>query len=160
MSVDLAFHPNYRTEFNKSVAQWHTKDYYVNRGSWIVSPKVVVDPIPEAATQPVIVPRLAIFHSNAAPAMTLPEKLVAYWRRSDITGEGHFQVATGTTRQAMPLNRRADCNYKANSFWLNGVLYGAISFETEDNGYPTLDVTPWTFDQLQDLVGITTSAIL
>jgi hypothetical protein len=52
----------------------------------------------------------------------------------------------------MPLNRRADCNYKANGYWWSGAYVGAISFETTDNGYPTLDATPWTLAQLADLV--------
>lgn len=140
------------------VMRWVAHDYYVNEHHLIVSPKVTVDLIPEAFTQAIIRPRSAILHSNAAPAFTLPERLVTYWRRSDITGEGHFDVAGGgLTRQAMPLNRKADCNYKANGWWRLGQYVGAVSFETTDNGYPTLDVTPWTLDQLADMVGILTN---
>ena len=136
------------------VMRWLTADYYINADHWTVSPKVICDPIPEAATQAIIKPRSAILHSNAAPALTLPERLIAYWRRSDITGEAHLQIATGTTRQAMPFNRKADCNYKANGYWFASRYVGAVSFETEDKGYPTLDFTPWSLDQLADIVGI------
>jgi len=138
------------------ILKWITNDFYINNQHLIVSPHVTVDLIPEAATQSFILPRLGIMHSNAAPARTAAEKLVAYWRRADITGEAHLQISTTMSRQGMPFNRRADCNFKANAFVIEGRTYGAISFETEDNGWPTLDITPWTLSQLRDIIGILT----
>lgn len=117
---------------------------------WLYGEGVIVAPIPEAATQPIIEPRLAILHTNAAPKYTKPEALIAYWRRADITGEAHFQNDySPQLTQALPVTRRADCNYKANSFVKNGRLEGAISYESADDGYPTLPTTPWNLNQLE-----------
>jgi hypothetical protein len=66
----------------------------------------------------------------------------------------------GFTAQAMPIIRRADCNYKANSFVLNGKVYGAISFETEDNGAATLEHTPWSLPTLNALVQINKALVI
>jgi hypothetical protein len=110
-------------------------------------------PIPEASTQPRITPIMGILHSNAAPAYTRWERLVAYWRRADITGEAHFQVdLSGLGIQALPVTRRADCNFKANSFIKNGTLCGAISYETADYGAATLANTEWNLEQLEFII--------
>lgn len=139
------------------ILEYITGGYYINKDHLIVSPHVQVELVePEASTQAIIDPHLAILHSNAGPARTPWQNLITYWRRKDITGEAHFQIGTTRTAQAIPLNRKADCNYKANGFWKDGRFYGAISFETEDNGYPTLDTTPWTLTQLRDMIGILT----
>lgn len=135
--------------------RWMSGDFYVSADHLIISPHVITRLVePEASTQPNIAPHSAILHSNAGPSLTGWERLIAYWRRNDISGEAHFQVGFETTVQAMPLNRRADCNYRANRFYRSGDYRGAISFETADRGYPTLPVTPWTVDQLSDIIGI------
>lgn len=143
-----------------AVLRWITHDYWPDANGWIHGPTVVHQPIPEAFTQPAIVPVLAILHSNAAPALTRWESLIAYWRRSDITGEAHFQVAgvnatgdkAGRLVQAMPVTVRADCNYKANRFLQGGRYVGAVSYETEDRGAATLDQTPWPVAQLGPII--------
>lgn len=131
-------------------------DFYINKDHLIVSPNCRVELVePEAHSQNIIIPRSSILHSNAGPSKTGWMNLIKYWRRKDITGEAHFQVPLNDKIvQAMPLNRKADCNYKANGFWLDGKYYGAISFETGDNGHPTLDKTPWTPTQLAHIIGV------
>lgn len=127
----------------------------------VVGPKVVYGDtwIPEASTQPVIKPRMAILHTNAGPRKTPWRALWNYIARKDVVGEFHFDVQMdGIALQAMPLNRRADCNFSANSFKLSGsdTLYGGISFETQDLGYATLNKTPWTTEQLDTIIKILT----
>lgn len=117
--------------------------------------------MPEATSQPPIRPRNVILHTNAGPRMTPWEALVTYWRRADITGEPHFQVdMAGRIVQAMPVTRRADCNAKANRWLANGTYYGAVSFETQDEGYPTLPTTPWTLPQLSAMIGALTALVV
>lgn len=122
--------------------------YSIDNNHMLQGPGVIVALIqPEASTQPLITPRSIILHSQSGPRYTPWEALIAYMRRADIVGEAHFLVnMDGTIVQAMPLNRRADCNYKANPF--------AISFETQDNGYPSLAVTPWSPAQLATIIGV------
>lgn len=122
---------------------------------WIRGPGCIHAPIPEATTQPIIVPHMGILHSNAAPYYTAAERLIAYWRRNDINGEAHFQNDYGPQiTQALPVTRRADCNYKANSFMVDGVLHGAISFESADDGGSTLERTPWNLNQLESFASV------
>lgn len=132
-------------------------DYYVNSQHMLIGPNVRHELIvPEATTNPEIYPWSIILHSQAGPRKTAWQALVAYMRRSDISLEAHFLVEMdGTIVQTMPLNRRADCNYKANRFrvpfWGSGTGYldvGAISFETQDEGTATLWNTPWTLPQV------------
>lgn len=150
-------HPSIAPFDRYNILRMITKDYYINTDHMVVSPRISHQLIlPEAESQPIINPYLAILHSNAGPRRTRWESLIAFWRRLDITGEAHFQLNDYGSVQGMPLNRRADCNYKANSFWKHGALQGAISFETEDNGGATLSTTPWTLNQLQDIIGILT----
>lgn len=127
----------------------------------LTGPKVVYGTswIPEAFSQPIIKPRMAIIHTNAGPRKTWWGSLLAYMRRDDISLEAHFiPQMDGTIAQSFPLNRRADCNYKANSFFLPGgsIRYGAISFECQDEGYATLDVTPLTLDQSRSIINALT----
>lgn len=147
---------------NSAGFRWDFILAYVNGGYWIddqwllQGPNVVHALIePEASTQATGHPHLAILHSNAAPKLTKWEALVAYWRRKDITGEAHFIPGFEQMVQTMPLNRRADCNYKANWFRKPGVTTPliAISFETQDMGAATLPTTPWNMVQLNDMVG-------
>lgn len=125
-------------------------EFYVNSYGLLVGPGVTWDLIPEGTLdperggQPVIKPTTVILHSQAGPRRTPAEALVAYMRRADITGEAHMIAnLDGTMVQVVPFNRRADCNYKANSF--------AISFETQDNGSATLAETPWTLAQANQI---------
>jgi hypothetical protein len=115
------------------------------------------DLIPEAWTQEFIVPWLTILHSNAGPRRTHGSALRDYMARTDINIECHTNVETepdgrGLFRQIMPFNRRADCNSKANAWTADGQRRGAISFETQDNGGPTLANTPWTGGQLVAII--------
>ena len=136
-----------------------------NDGFWIDENHLLQGPTaitrlvyPEASKQELIIPRNQILHSNAGPKKTPWYSIFKYWDRSDITGEPHFQVdMDGAIRQAIPLNRRADCNAKANAWTYQGQRYGAISYETQDDGADTLNQTPWTPEQLRSVVGAATA---
>lgn len=159
MTTTHNYHPTIPTQKDGHILRWITNDYWIDSANLLRGPQVRHVLIPEAHTQPTIIPDLAILHSNAGPSPTRWDRLVAYWRRIDITGEAHFQVATdGTLAQVMPMNVRADCNYKANRFWRDGAWRGALSFETEDNGAATLPVTPWSPAQLMSMVRALTCA--
>lgn len=137
----------------ENVARFLSGGHILDAEGWVHGPKVIRTPIPEAFTQPLITPELVILHSNAAPSYTRAERLIAFWRRADINGEAHLQLdLNGTGYQAIPVSRRADCNYKVNSFFKNGKRCGAISWETADNGAATLPVTPWNMDMLDTLI--------
>jgi len=133
-----------------------TGGYYIDADHWLVGPDVVKSPIPEASTQPVIHPWSAILHSNAGPKSSGWRALWLWVRNLSVNGEPHFQNAYDAIAQYMPLNRRADCNAKANSWKRNGKVVGAVSFETQDNGAATLAETPWTFDQVRRMVATLT----
>ncbi len=124
-------------------------------------PGVTVKLLPESSTQSFIAPRSAIMHSNAGRARTSWLSLWKYWARKDISGEGHAQVDfDGMFVQMMPFNRRADCNYKANSWLHFGTVVGAISFETQDNGAGSLPTTPWSLPQFDKMVAALTCACI
>ena len=139
---------------------------YITHGYWVDSkhivggPNVIYRPIPESTTQPLIAPISAILHSNAGPNKTPWASLWAYMNRKDIVGEAHFQVdgvdGDGPLVQIIPLNRRADCNYKANRWAKDGRYVGAISFESQDRGSATLATTSWSPIQLQHMIGVLT----
>lgn len=136
------------------ILSYLTGGYIITDAHVLAGPHTVYRPIPEAASQPTIVPRSAILHTNAG--LNSASSLWAYFTRATVSGESHFQVGYETMEQYMPLNRRADCNYSANR-WRDGVNYfGAISFETQDNGVQTLNSTPWTFRQLDLMVNALT----
>lgn len=104
-------------------------------------------PIPEAATQPKILPRLLIWHSQAGPALTKLESIHAYITRTDITMEPTFILdMSGRMAQVVDIFTRADCNAKANPF--------STSVETQDEGHPTLATTQWTEWQCRQLAGL------
>lgn len=126
----------------------------INPFDIVQGPGVVYRPIPESSTQPNIKPRSAILHTNAGG--TPSKSLWAWIKRADVTGEPHFQISYTGAEQYMPLNRRADCNYSANRWLENGQWYGAISFETQDNGGATVETTPWTLEQVRMMVNILT----
>jgi hypothetical protein len=148
------------------VLRFITGGYYIDAGHVIRGPRAIYSPVmPEATSQPIIHPRSIILHTNAGPHRTAWASLFRYWSRTDITGEAHFQVSgvtdnrDGSARlvQTMPLNRRADCNARANS-WLSGTYrVGAVSFETEDDGAASLDRTPWSLGQLDLIVAASTA---
>ena len=133
-----------------------TGDYWIDDKHLMHGPNVDVRLIPEAMTQPKIRPRSAILHTNAGSSGA--KSLWAWITRAGNTGEPHFQVGFDRVEQYMPLDVRADCNYSANSFKLPGsnTVHGAISFETQDKGSASLNVTPWSLDQVHSMVGILT----
>lgn len=148
-----------------NVLKWITAGYSIGVTSEghhvLVGPKVVYGEVwtPEASTQPQIKPRMCILHTNAGPRKTPWRNLYNHIFRKDVVGEMHFQAdMDGTIANLMPLNRRADCNYSANSFRIanDPTLYGAISFETQDEGWPTLNTTPWTVPQLESMIAAIT----
>lgn len=103
-------------------------------------PGAVWRPIPEAQSEPRIVPTQLIFHT----AVSTAESLFAYWSRSDVGLESHFYVGQRTVEQYQDTERQADANHTAN--------VRAISVETWDNLRPeTTPWTPWQMDQLVDL---------
>jgi hypothetical protein len=110
-------------------------------------PLARIDLLGEAQTQPKILPRLVILHTNASPGTVTPAQLRAYMGRADVGVECTFDVGSdGAVWQYMPANVRADCNYQANPF--------AVSIETQDRGSATLNVTPWTRAQVDALVEV------
>lgn len=104
-------------------------------------------PIPEAATQGPITPRLLVLHSQAGPALTSLESLWKYVARDDIHIEPTFILdLDGRMAQLVDVFTKADCQYKANGF--------ATSVETQDRGAATLYTTPWSTQQVQQLAGL------
>lgn len=134
--------------------------WYIDPNTGLVyGPKAVHALLPEAATQPLITPRSIIHHTNAGSTYAKWQQLVAFMRRLDITGEAHADIdLDGTFAQAMPLNRRADCNAKANRWAQSGQWYGALSWETADLGAASVERTPWTVDQLATIIAVDTAA--
>lgn len=125
-------------------------------------PRTVWRPLPEAATQSPIRPVQVILHTivgSAAGAIRIME--------GDSTpGESHFvNPFVGAATQLMPVNRRADCNWKVNA-WVTpidlqledgvvvpaGTVCGAISIESEDDGSP--EDTPWNQNQIDWFVDL------
>jgi hypothetical protein len=135
-----------------------------NNGYWfdtnlgiLNGPRTTWAPLPENDTQPIIIPRSTILHTNAG-------KVAATWQQlwkflfTNSPKECHFDVDnTGAIGQFMSVTRRADCNFSANSWFHQGKLHGAVSIETGDNGAATVETTPWNFDQLDSIVSICTA---
>jgi hypothetical protein len=110
----------------------------------IICPFANWRPLPEAVNQPIITPRVCIYHTMVG-SLAGTER---HFRES--TGlESHFGVGgptdgaalDGVLWQWMDLGREADANLDANSF--------AISIETSDGGDPS---RPWSTKQLATLV--------
>jgi murein L,D-transpeptidase YcbB/YkuD len=98
-------------------------------------------PLPESTTQPLIKPRLLIFHSAVARGDTL----FGYFNSPGVVVESHLYVQDdGGCEQYIDSVRRADANYMANDF--------ALSVESWDNGNP--DKVPWTPAQMDRNVDI------
>jgi len=133
--------------------------YFMERGR-LFGPHANWKPIPENNTQPAIVPHSVILHTNAGSKPATWLNLHAWVSRADVTGEPHFQVDNlGHIGQFMSIERRADCNYSANSWRTSdGSLHGAISIETGDLGAATVETTPWNLPQVAAIIGICTAA--
>jgi hypothetical protein len=124
-----------------------------------VYPRAVWRPIPEAATQSTIVPVMVIFHTivgSAAGAIRIMEG-------DQTPGESHLvNPFVGPMTQLVPVDVRADCNWKVNA-WVTpvdlqladrvvpaGTVCGAVSIESEDDGTP--EDTPWNPNQVEHFV--------
>jgi hypothetical protein len=126
-----------------------------------VYPYAEYRPLPEAATQPRIVPWSYILHTMAGPGTTTPDALWRYLNRTDVGGECHLLLGYSTLIQAVPFTVRADNNAKANQWMAGGERRGAVSVETQDNGStsdPGIAKAPWNAYQVEHLAG--TSAFL
>lgn len=133
--------------------------YYNQPGGILIGAKVTWKPLPENSTQPAIIPRSVIVHSNAGLTPAKWWQLWSWASNTSVTGEPHFDVDNdGQIGQFMSVYRRADCNYSANRWLHDGQYYGAISVETGDLGYPTLDQTQWNLEQVDSLVAIGTAS--
>ena len=142
------------TNSKENVAKFLSGGHILDSEGFIFGPNAFPSPIPENLTQPAIKPELIILHSNAGPTYSKWQALIAFIKRADVDKDFHFDVdLDGKAAQAISIFRRADCNYKANRFLKNGKWCGAISFETADKGYPTLENTEWNFAQLETLIG-------
>lgn len=151
----------YYSPTEKDIIRYLNHSYIFDSNGVLEGVDAIWKPIPENNTQPTIVPRGSIAHTNGATYYTPWYSLWKFWNRSDITKEAHFQLdLDGTIIQAMSVHRRADCNYKANMFYLNSIPYGFISYEAADKGAATLDKTGYTLPQLHDMVCINTALVL
>jgi hypothetical protein len=122
-------------------------------------PNVVTMLLPEAQTQPSIVPWSIIFHTNGGAKSATAAQLDSYAARADVGTEPHLDVQLdGLIAQFMPFTVRADCNSAANRFSAvvaqRMVFAGAIAIETQDEGAATVDATPWTPAQLESLTQV------
>lgn len=105
------------------------------------TPALHIRPLPQATTQPRILPWMWINHTQAASNKGSFQAAWNWWT-STASGGGEAHTVTnmdGEITQFMPFTRRADCSYKANSFFVehNGlqVLAGALSDEAQDEGW-------------------------
>lgn len=116
------------------------------------SPALIVKPLPQALTQAMIVPWMIINHTQASGGQVGLESAWSYDTHRTDGIEAHLLCAMdGTVMQTMPFTRRADTSYKANSFYVDGVLCGQVSVESQDLGSATVDQTPWAPAQLESL---------
>lgn len=111
-------------------------------------PALIWRPLPEAHTQPHIVPVQWIVHTAVdGPG---PTNLGDYFERADIDLESHTWLRWDRHEQFVGFDRSADANYRANR-WHDGARWvGAVSTETEDDGAP--HETPWNEYQLRELI--------
>ncbi len=122
-------------------------------------PDALWRPLPENATQTRIRPVQVILHTIVGSAAGA----IRVMQGDQTPGESHFVAPfTGPMSQLMELDRRADCNWKVNSFVTPidlqledgvvvraGTVCGAISIETEDDGTP--EDTPWSANQIDQM---------
>lgn len=139
--------------------QLANKGYWFDVDGILHGDKITWKPLPENATQPVIIPRSIILHTNGGSKPSTWENLWTYCNQPGITLDPHFDVDnSGRAGQFMSVLRRGDCSFDANSWTWNGKLYGAISIETGDQGAATVNTTPWNLDQLDTLIAIGTAS--
>ena len=137
------------------IIKFVTAGYWLDSNHVLHGPGVTYRPLPEATKQSLIQPRSAIMHSQSGPKRTPWQALWAFLARPDIHIEPHtIANLDGTIVQVLPFNRRADCNAAANSWLRDGNIVGALSCETQDDGFPTLDRTPWPLAQLTSAAGM------
>jgi N-acetyl-anhydromuramyl-L-alanine amidase AmpD len=90
-------------------------------------PTAVQKRIPPGASDPHIVPALAILH---VAVTDIPSLFDFFLRRSGGI-ESHFYIRKdGTVEQYRSCHREADANLGANHYTVDGVVYGAVSIET------------------------------
>ena len=146
---------------------------YIDANDLLIGDRVVTRLLPEAQTQPRIIPRSIICHTNAATGTAKTgtasiEGSYNWWNRVGNGGESHLQFTLGgqaspnepaMVGQFMPFSRRADCNADANAWTYGGWTFGAISHETQDWGTSapqgSINVQPWTLAQFQLLAAVT-----
>lgn len=94
-------------------------------------PEAVKREIPPGDNDPRIIPALAILHVAVSRAPSL-----FGWFNGPSGGiESHFYIRKdGTVEQYRSVKREADANYRANSYRLHSVRFGAVSIETEGMG--------------------------
>lgn len=132
-----------------------TGGYWIDALDVLHGPNVTYKPLPEASKQPLIIPRSAIMHSQSGPKRTSWQALWTFLARPDVDHESHtIANLDGSIVQLIPFTRRADCNAKANAWLRNGKIVGALSCETQDEGAPTLDRTPWPLAQFTSTAGM------
>lgn len=125
-----------------------------------IYPKAKKCLLPESSTQPKIIPRIIVDHTQAGS-----NSVYGLWQSSGL--ESHFWISrTGLVEQYMDTEVQADANFKANRFLVGNVAYGAVSIETENSpsatqaayhggkGSKAFDVDPWTDAQLKALIAL------
>jgi hypothetical protein len=110
-------------------------------------PALIWNPLPEAESQAKITPYQVIVHTAVDGRGSTD--LQSYFE-NHTSLESHTWLRWAQHEQMMDFLRRADANYKANQFYIDGVSYGAISIETEDDGSP--EENPWNVYQVKELI--------
>lgn len=111
-----------------------------------IDPGAIWRPLPEAYRQPGMSPTQIILHTIVGSA----EGAFSFFRdRSDLEST-YIVPFLGPRWQLIPLDHSADANRKANRR-PDGT--GAVSIETEDMGAATVERTPWTTHQVDEIVG-------
>jgi hypothetical protein len=90
-------------------------------------PEAIKKRINPGENDPRIVPSMAILHV----AVTDIKSLFRFFNGPSGGIESHFYIRkSGKIEQYRSVNFEADANYKANSYEVDGVVYGAVSIET------------------------------
>lgn len=90
-------------------------------------PAATHKPIAAGPNDPIIVPSMAILHVAVSHAASLFD----FFKYKSGGIESHFYVRLdGTVEQYRSVLREADANYRANSYLVGQVRYGAVSIET------------------------------
>lgn len=108
--------------------------------------------LPQDATQAKMTPRLIINHTQAA-SRAIP--MDQAWNTDRVRKDGieaHLLAdQQGRGMQCMRFNVVAHTSFKANLFYIDGVAYGQVSVESQDDGGAGLANDPWTDLQLEFL---------